>query len=260
MDIFKFNPNDILVFVLIMVRTGAIFSSAPIFGHQTLPAQVKAGLTLIVAFLLFPVVSQSSVAGLRLDFLSVCLAISKEMVIGLLLGVVSSFAFTGIQFGGTIIGREMGLDISENFDPVLEHSSTVPEQIQLMFASVVFLAINGHHWLLQAFMGSFSLIPAGSSPANLFMAEKVLSMVSQIFVIGLKVSAPIFVTLMFTTVLLGIIERLIPQTNVFAVGFALKIGVGLIMLYASTEFFVFIFRKVFALMETDVTLLLHSLR
>ncbi len=259
MDIFHISPRDLTVFLLILFRIGGLFISAPVLSSQSIPMQIKAGLCLFASVLLYPTVSGAlpAVPGNAVQLAGYAV---QETGLGLLIGFTANFVFWGIQAAGEVVAREMGLSMAEIYDPVLEMQTSIVGQFNVVIATMMFLILNGHHWILRAVISSFKAVPLGTFVLTSFTLTSVVQMSCQVFIIAIKLSAPVFVALFLITAILGIMERMIPQMHMFAIGFPLKIGVGFIMLLLSMEFTSYMFNKFFLMMNNDLDLLLVSMR
>lgn len=257
-DILGLDLNDFLIFLLILVRIGALFSIAPIFGHASVPIQVKIWLSFVMSLLLFPVIDKTAFVVPRETLLLLGL-ILKEFVVGFAIGYASTFLFSGIQLAGDIIGHQMGFAIANVIDPISNVQVSIIGRLKVILAILIFLLLNGHLWLVYAFASSYKIIPLMGARFSSMFGNKIIEMFCNIFVIAVKVSAPILVALFATSVVLGIIARTIPQINVFIMSFPLRIAVGLFMLATSISFFYYIFQKLFIQLNDDLNILLHSL-
>ncbi|MBD3234605.1 MAG: flagellar type III secretion system protein FliR, partial [candidate division Zixibacteria bacterium] len=129
-------------------------------------------------------------------------------------------------------------------------------ELKFILALLIYMAINGHHFLIKAVFQSFQIIPPGTASLNLATAEHFLRMVVNTFIIAIKIAGPAMITLFLTSVALGIIARTVPQMNVFIVGFPLKIGVGMLVLAAGLTYFSAVFTRMMTIAEKNIATLL----
>ncbi len=216
-------------FLLVFVRIATIVALLPVFGAQSVPAQVKVGISLIFALLLFAAVRKNAVLpGSDLSFPLFGLLVIKEVMVGLAVGYVASLLFAAVQFAGRLIDTEMGFGFVELVDPLTEEPVTVWGQLQTILFTIIFLVINGHYFMLLAIERSFELVPlmAVELPGGR-VAFHLVSLTGSLFAVALKFSAPIYVTLILSEVTLGAVARTVPQINIFFVGMPIKIVIGL---------------------------------
>ena len=175
----------------------------------------------------------------------------KEVFVGILIGFCGSLIFVGIQIGGQLISMEMGLTIADTVDPVTRQSTPVIGQIYLYTASVIFIAINGHHLLFSTVYDSYHSIPIGLNfdfSSEIF--QKILFFTSQLFSIAFRLIIPLFGVLFVIDVALAFTSKMMPQMNIFMVSIPLKIYIGLsLMIFFMTTSAVFISGLIQSLLE-----------
>ncbi|OGL44404.1 MAG: flagellar biosynthetic protein FliR [Candidatus Schekmanbacteria bacterium RBG_13_48_7] len=230
-----FNESEIQFFFLIFCRTLGLILSAPIFSNSSLIPQLKIGLALLVSYLLSHVIPINPNFPLGTSSLLYCIA--TETFIGVLIGFTSHFILDGIQLGGQLIGFQVGFSVVNVIDPNTSAQSSLISIFHGIFSLFLFLSINGHHWFLSAIRDSFMLIPPGNLNIHgniiLFLTEAS----SQLFVVSVKIAAPVVIVLLLSDVAMGAIARTVPQIQILIVAFPLKIGVGLIVMGLSMTYF-----------------------
>ncbi|NOZ57022.1 MAG: flagellar type III secretion system protein FliR [Calditrichaeota bacterium] len=242
-------------YALILVRVLATLAVLPFYGDRRLPFQLRVGFALIVAGLLFPVVSHQH--GLLPRTLPVLfLMVVKEAAVGLLMGFVALLMFMAFQFGGQIVGFQMGFAIVNVIDPQSQQQISLIGSLEYTIAALLFLVLNGHHLLLMALARSFALVPPLSVSPDVEMYGGLVRMTSEVFVIGVRIAAPAMAALLLTNVALSIIARTVPQMNIFIVGFPIGIAVGLAALAFSTPMLVRIFGQLLSRLQLDLAALL----
>ena len=258
MSILEISAGQFGKFLLILLRVGAIMMVAPIFGHRNIPASVKIGFAGILAIILMPVVPTPEI-GLNASLGSILVIAAKEIAMGLLIGFAAMVLFMGVQMSGHIMGFQMGFLVAQVIDPASGQKMSILGEFQFVLAMLIFLAIDGHHLLINAVAGSFSMVPLGGVAFSAAAAEIPIRICVDIFAIAVKIGAPMIVTLFLTDVALGIIARTVPQMNVFIVGFPLKIGTGFAVLAISFPFISYVFAKLMHGMDRNLTNLISAL-
>lgn len=179
---------------------------------------------------------------------------------GVIIGYSARFVFAGIDLAGQLIGIQMGFGIVNIIDPKQETQLSIIAQFQGLLAILIFLSLNGHHWLLLALAKSFETIPlsgfAYSQPALAILFK----MSGDIFVVAFKISAPVMVALFLTNVTLGVLAKAIPQIHVFMMSFPLTIAVGLLSLAASLQMLGYLLPQIFIKMQNDIVTLIGALK
>ncbi len=229
MDLFHFDPLTVLSFLLTLFRISLLVFLLPFFGGEGVPMQVKGALCLLLSFALWPTLSFSGIAFPAHPF-AIALMIVSELLLGLTIGLVVRFLFAAIQTGGMLIGFQMGFSMVNVVDPDSGVSESVTSHFLYMIALMTFLAINGHLYLLHALSLSFKFIPPGGMVITPHMYKGILSFSSQIFVLAIKIAAPVTIAIFLVDLALALISRAAPQMNVLIVGFPIKIATGFLFL------------------------------
>ncbi len=220
------------LFALIAARLGGVVMFLPMIGGLAVPFRIRAllviGLSAIVApFVPDPITPIDSAAG-------VALAMSGEVLIGVLVGLTMRGLFMAVQLGGQIIAQEAGLAYGQAVDPTFGEDQSVFATFYLQLAGVVFLAVGGHRALLATCLDSFQTLPVLGATGLFDRGAGLLTDSLTIGAnIGLRVAAPTLVTLFLLNIALGFLARTIPQMNVTILGFSLKSLIGLLLMAVS---------------------------
>ena len=252
------NEHLLYLFFLILVRATSMFMTAPVFSQRSMPARYKIGLGGLMAILLTPVVNAMHI-DLVFDQLTAVVLVFKEILTGVSIGFTMSLLFAGVELAGEQISMDMGISMAQVFDPSVSHNMSVIATLKNTLAILIFLIIDGHHFLVQAVAYSYEVVSIGDWQLSSFAVEKIFRLSAQVFIIGIKVAAPIIVALFLTSVAMGIIARAVPQMNIFFVGFPIRIAVGFLFLSLGFPLFVFLFQKLLNNFEQDIIYLLKVL-
>lgn len=250
--------GDLELFLLVLVRILSIVMLMPMFGYPGIPRQAKIGLGVCLSLLLFPIVQEEKIE-LPSEVLSFFLVVGKEVVVGLVIGFATALLFTGIQLSGQLVGMQMGFGLANVIDPQSGMQVSIIAQFEYLVAILMFLVIDGHHFLLRALKASFERIPIAGVHLSGAVAWEILRITAWVFVVAIKIGAPMIAALFLTKVALGIVARTVPQMNVFIVGFPLNIGIGLLSIALSLPLFAYVFKWLFREMQENVLLLLRLL-
>ncbi|HZP41930.1 MAG TPA: flagellar biosynthetic protein FliR [Candidatus Binatia bacterium] len=225
---------DPTTFLLVLARIAGLVLAAPVFGHLLVPVRVRIGLAMTFAVALAPAVAPGTP-----DFASswmLARALAVESATGVLLGLVAQLVFAGVQLGGQLAGIQMGFGVVNLIDPQTHAQVTVVSEWQNLLALLVFLALDVHHLLVSALLESFRTVPPGAIAISAGGIEGAIRLAGDVFVLGVRIAAPIMIALLLSNATLGLLARTVPQLNVFVVGFSLNVGVGLVMLGVSLPF------------------------
>jgi flagellar biosynthetic protein FliR len=219
----------VMSFSLVLVRVAALIGAMPLFGEQLVPIRVKAGLSFVIAILLFPVVS-SSVPPVPETFLPLFLMMISEAMIGAVLGFSARFIFAAAQLAGEVMGMQIGFSVANVIDPISRAHISLIGQVQYVFAILIFLLTNSHHVFIGAIADSFQITPSLFFHSSADWMSFIADLARNMFVLAVKLSIPVIAVVFLSNVGLGIVARTVPQINVFIVGFPLHIAIGLIFL------------------------------
>src|SRR5690625_187229 len=238
-----FDLNYLPAFLLIFSRMIAFIATVPIFSYRNIPNPFKIGLALFISLIL---VVTLDAPELSLDLMYVIL-IFKEVLVGLIIGLVATLILTVVQIAGGFIDFKMGFAIANVMDPQTGAQSPIIGQYFYTFALLFLIAVDGHHLLLNGVISSFEFI--GLDQLIHFFSQNyitaVVGMFSQMFLIAFQMAVPIVGSLFLVDVALGIIARTVPQLNVFVVGIPLKITVSFIALSVFIVFYISLVRRLF---------------
>lgn len=245
-------------FIVILVRCGAVVAAMPVIGSTTVPPQLKVFVSLVLAFMLWPVVDLS---GLKppTTFFGLVPLLLGEILIGVILGLAARLLLTSLQIMGQMAGFQMGFAMANVVDPMSGMQISVLGQFVYLIGVLVFLAVGGHHHFIRALADSFTLVPPGEFGLSQGLATAMMDLTSQMFTLALRIGAPIIGALLFTSVIMGVLAKTVPQMNVLIVGFPLKIGVGLVMLGLTILVLVPIMSQVFGNLGAVLTTLLKAM-
>ena len=259
METLGFSIQDIYRVFLIMFRAGALLMTVPVFGHASIPRLVRVWLMVIIAVLVFPAATVSEIQLPSTTF-HLAMVILSELAVGFSMGFAIIIIFSAVQFAGHLIGLQMGLAVANIMDPMSSVQISIIGEFYYLVSLMVFILIDGHHHVIEALVLSYELIPISGAVFNAGLGEFIIILTGSLFIVGLKLSAPVIITLFIVNIVMGIVARTVPQMNVFIVGFPLAIGVGLIMIRFSLPFFKVVFINAFRAIENDILSIVRMLQ
>jgi flagellar biosynthetic protein FliR len=186
-------------------------------------------------------------------------SIIQEVLIGFVIAIASNYLFAGVQMAGHIIGLDMGFAMATFFDSSSNANLPVLSMMMYYMTFLIYILINGHHYLLGAIFYSYEVIPFDAWQMTGKTAQNMISLVGDVFMISLQVAAPVFITLFVTSISLAFISKIVPQLNIFVVAFQLKILIGLMMLLTVFPIIISIFRNIFMNFERNVIRLIETM-
>ena len=236
---YTFDISTFEYFLLILVRISCFVFVAPFFGAKEVPGRVKIGLSAFVAILVFYAVPVEHTA--YTSEVGYAILVLKEGITGLLIGFAAyAHSFISepnsiILFAGTIIDMDIGLSMAMVFDPTTGSQVSITGNLYSYFILLLLIVSNMHQYILRALIDSFQLFPLGG--AQFQMDSLLASMVqycTDLFAIGFRIVLPVFACMMILNSILGIMAKVAPQMNMFAVGVQLKLLLGLAVLFITT--------------------------
>lgn len=226
-DVFGLTLVQFETFALVAVRIFTMLAIFPIFSAKQIPHQVRLGLGLLLAFILYRVVPP---VPALLTFGDLGLAVLAQFVLGAIVGYVASLLFVGVQFAGELVDLQIGFAVANVVNPATQQNVTIIGDLQLALATLIFLATNSQHLLIAGLAGSFNLVPLPFIHLDPNVMSNAVAFLSMALVDAFKIAAPAAGALFLTNVALAFMARVAPQMNVFVVGFPIQIGVGLTVL------------------------------
>ena len=225
MELFNFTHDQIFGFLMTMLRVTMILFLLPFFGGQGIPKTVRGALCMVLSLTFYNSVGFKHIA-FPTHPLGLTIVLISELVLGLILGLMVRIIFAAIQTGGQIIGFSMGFAMVNVMDPDTGTQAAVTSHFLYMIAMVTFLTLDGHLYLLSGLAQSFQLIPPGGLMITPLLADSMLSFSSQLFVLAVKIAAPVLTAVFLVDLALALVGRAAPQMNLLMLGFPLKIAVG----------------------------------
>ena len=208
------------------VRVLALFSALPVLGQRTVPVRVRVALSMLIV-----VAAQGSLPpmpAVPLDSPAAVALIVQNLLIGITLGFAVRIVFSAVEFAGELIGLQMGLNYAGLFDPATGSQGTATSRFFGTTVAFLFIAGNAHLLVVAAVVQSFHAFPVGDAPFAFLRAMQPQAWGAEVFGMGLWIALPMVGILLFVNLVLGIVARVAPQMNVFAIGFPVTLGVGLL--------------------------------
>ena len=231
--------------------------SMPIFTSKSIPVLFNFGLALAASIILYPLLDLKSFPVVT-HLGSLAIGAIGEILIGITIGMTVNLIFVGLQIAGQISGYQMGLAIAQVMDPAEGQQVPLLAQFYQLFAFLMFLTLNAHHWFLMALAESFQLVPPFGFKISGSLIEQLLQVAGNMFVIAIKVGAPVIAALLLTSIAFGLIARTVPQMNVLFVAMPLKIIIGLLFIGFSLPYLSSFLKTVFTNLGNTIFLLMKA--
>lgn len=228
---YSFSMYDLEFFLLIFTRVSCFVFTAPFFSMKNTPANVRIGISFFTSVLLYQVLTPAE-AVVYSSVLEYVIIVMKEAVVGLLIGLAASICTSIVNFAGSIADMEVGLSMVTLMDPTSRENTSITG-VMYQYSLMLMMIVTGlYRYLFGALADTFSLIPVNRA---VFRSDALLSSMLEFLgdyvVIGFRIVLPVFCTILLLNAVLGVLAKVSPQMNMFAVGIQMKILVGLSVLF-----------------------------
>ena len=229
MDLQLIPVEQFQLFSVCAARIAGFLSAIPVMFSTQTPARIKAGLTITIALLFFPLL-QPFITVTDFSAPAFLVLMVNETLLGAMIGMIARLIFTSVEYGGTVIGYQMGFAAANIFDPQNQRQTALISQFQNVFAILLFLSLDIHHYFLQTAVRSYELLPPGNLNLSGEAVPFLLELSSRMFALGAQFSAPVLAVLLLSGLILGMLARSFPQLNVFLLSFPLNIALSFVVI------------------------------
>ncbi|GAB4402032.1 MAG: flagellar biosynthetic protein FliR [Rhodoferax sp.] len=208
------------------LRTLAIFTAAPVFSNRAVPIRVRIALAFFVALAAQPSLQEQPLVELNSP--QALGAVIQQLGVGFAIGFSIRLVFAALELAGEVVGFQMGLSFASFFDPAMGGQSSAAARFFGQLGIFLFVVMNGHLLVLMTVIQSFQSFPLDQNFLQASRQIKMLDLGGQVFASGLWISLPMVGMLLFANLALGIVSRVAPQMNIYAIGFPITLTVGLV--------------------------------
>lgn len=231
---YQFSYGDLEIFILVLMRVASFVYVCPFFGGQQTPNLVKIGFSMLLSVMLFGAVpftppDYNTVIGFTVIVL-------KEVMVGFLIGYAVQLCELIASFAGTVVDMQIGLSMVNIFDPNTNEQVTITGSLYSQVLTMMLILTGMYQYILRALADTFTLIPINGAVINADrLLESILTFLRDYIIIGFRICLPIFIITFITNVVLGVLAKVSPQMNMFAVGIQIKIIVGLMVMFITVS-------------------------
>lgn len=221
--------NEFTIFArlgLLLIRPGMLVIGTPFLGAVYAPVHVRAGLTVLIAAILAPLVPTPEIG----TALGVVAIITREVAIGLALALGMRILITAAEFAGQLTGYQTGLSYGAVVDPQSGVRNTTIAALYSSLVIVLCFITNVHHAWLRALSASYAAMPIGLGSLGPGLGTSVAKMLGMVFVLGLRLAMPVVIVLMLVEFVLGLMSRIAPSLNLMVVGAPIRVPIGLLVI------------------------------
>jgi flagellar biosynthetic protein FliR len=235
----QFGEQQVAAFLLVLGRVSPLFLLAPMFSSRMMPARAKGVVAVAVAIGIAPVATRTAggaVGQIPMDLIGLAGLMFKEILVGTAFAFALAAFFAAVSVAGTLLDTFIGFSFGALVDPVTGNAGGAINQLYALVGVAVFIAINGDAWIILGLARTYETVPLLGTPEIGSMVQGMQAAFSGIFGAALQVCAPVLLAVVLTDAAFGLVSRVVPQLNVFAVGFPAKVAVGLVLIGASLPF------------------------
>jgi len=230
----QFGENQVAGFLLVLGRIGPLFALAPLFSSKSIPARAKGVLAVALTVGIAPIALAGHDVPLQVgQFVELML---KEILVGLAYAFALAALFAAVSTAGSFLDTLIGFSYGALVDPVTGNQSAVITQAYTLVAVMVLIAIGGDQLIIKGLARTYDLVPLLAMPSLTAIVAGAQAAFVQVFLSALELAAPVVLAIVITDAAFGIVSRVVPQLNVFAVGFPAKVTVGILIIGVSLPF------------------------
>ena len=238
------------VFLLILVRVASFIYTAPFFGLGGVPQRTKLGLAFFISAIIYTLVPDRALEySSVIDF---AIIILKESIVGLLLGFVCTVCSRVIAFAGHNIDVNIGFSMASMYDPNQKEQVSVTGNLYYYTVFLLMMVSGLYQFLVSAIVDSYTIISINSVTVNLTLYDSFLKVIADYLIIGFRISLPVFVAIMLTNAILGVLTKVAAQLNMFAIGIQIKVLVGLLVMVLTVSLLPVISNFIMEMMKNAV--------
>ncbi len=229
--------------VTVGIRLGTLMTFAPFFGSKAISPRIKAGLTILLTALVYPICAPRMTASTPLDFVQI---VFGEAVIGLAIAMCIQFVFEGVRLAGQLLGFQIGFSLVNAIDPQTNVDTPVLSTLHETVLLLLFFRLSVDHWMLRALVKSFEYAPPGSITVSSAAMQHLMVTAVKMFGIGVEIAIPVLGATLLIDLVLGLIAKVAPQVPVLFLGMSIKSLVGMAVLLGAVGFWPKLFERYFA--------------
>ena len=232
----QFGEQQVLAFLLVLGRVSPLFILAPMFSSRMMPARAKSVAAVALAIGIAPVASRAAGGHVPMDIIGIAGLMLKEILVGCAFAFALGAFFAAVSVAGTLLDTFVGFSFGQLVDPVTGNPGGALNQLYALVGVAIFIAINGDEWIVMGLARTYETVPLLDAPQIGSLVQGVQVAFTGIFGAALQVCAPVLLAVVLTDAAFGVVSRVVPQLNVFAVGFPAKVAVGLVLIGVSLPF------------------------
>ncbi len=219
--------------LLVVVRLSSFVMAAPFLSYASIPVRVKLAIALVLSIIVINMVEPVTLEYTGLIGFSALMI--EEACVGIAMGFMSNICLYILNFSGQLMDMDMGLSMSNIFDPQTRIQGTISGTLYLYAVMLLMMVSHMHYFVIQAVVDSFQHFNIGEAVFSKSITDVMVEFLPNYFMIAFRILLPIFGCMLIINIVLGVLARAAPQMNMFVVGMQLKVMVGIIVLFIIVE-------------------------
>ncbi len=246
----QLSEVQILIFALILLRMMAFIFTSAIYSAANISIPCKILFSIVLTLAVYKTVATNqALVRLHEQESNLIMLSAREIIVGLFLGFVTRIFFFAISMAGELVSISMGLSQAQMFNPMMGSMGNAIEQFYVVVGTLIYLTLNGHHALIQGIVQSFSTIQVATLSLNLQSLSEIVLRTQEFFILGIKIAAPILISMMIVQVGMAMISRAVPQINVLVTSASITTLLGFVIIFISLPLLVM---QISGLMDTSM--------
>lgn len=230
----QLNEIQILMFGLILLRMIGFVNSSAVFSSQSISATLKVALSVVLTLIVFKTVATNeALVRLHENENNLLLLAGREVVVGIALGFVTRLFFFSISMAGEMVSLSLGLSQAQMFNPMMGSIGNVVEQFYTIIGTLLYLSLNGHHLLIEGLVRSFATIDVATASFQVAALSEIVLKAQIFFILGIKIAAPILISMLIVQVGIALLSRTVPQINVLSTSASVTAMLGIVIIFVS---------------------------
>jgi flagellar biosynthesis protein FliR len=230
----QLSGDHVVAFFLVLARITPLFIVAPVFSSQMLIPRVRAVLAIAISIGITPIASHGQT--IPTDPLAVAGLMIADVLVGFAIAFAIATMFAAVQGAGVLADSLSGFSYGATVDPINGNQGGALTNFYSFVGLALFFAIGGDAWTLRGIVATFKVVPLGHGPHMQSLLSGLVAMGGTVLLGAVEIAAPVLMALVITDVAFGMVSKVVPQLNVFAVGFPVKVAVALIVVGVSLPF------------------------
>jgi flagellar biosynthetic protein FliR len=229
-----FGEQQVAGFILVLARISPLFILAPLFSSKLVPLRARGIIAVALAFGIAPIALNAPDASrIPMDALGFGGLVLKEILVGLTFSFAVGALFAALATAGAIVDMLVGFSFGSLVDPLTGNQGGILNQLYSMVGLLIFVVTNGDAWVIEGLARTYDAIPLVDAPQIKSIVQGAQVAFSGLFGAAVQICAPVILAMLLTDVAFGLVAKMMPQLNVFAVGFPTKVLVGVLIVGAS---------------------------